>query len=149
MKRYLVILSVVLLVIFGIVIGYYALDEEKALEINFEKFFNNPEQFDGKNVIIEGFYFHGWEIIVLCEKLELSGYAEGHLVPGGRMIWVEGGIPRDVYDMLYNQQMMGPEESFGKIRILGVFEYGGKYGHLGGFIAQIIPQKVDLVKWSP
>ena len=65
------------------------------------------------------------------------------------MIWVEGGTPKDVYDMLYVQQMMGPEERFGRIRIQGVYEYGGKYGHLGGFISQIIPHKVDLLKWSP
>ena len=149
MKRYLIILSIILLVVFGITIGYNALNKDKVHEVDLEKIFTSSDQYNGKNVIIEGFYFHGWEIIVLCEKLEPSGYAEGHFVPGGRMIWVEGGIPKDVYEMLYKQEMMGPEERFGKIRIQGIYEYGGKYGHLGGFSSQIISLKVDQLQWSP
>jgi len=111
--------------------------------------FSSPDQYNGKNIVIDGFYFHGWEVIVLCEKLEYSGYAEKHLVPGGRMIWVEGGIPPDVYEMLHKQHMMGPQERFGKTRVKGKFEYGGKYGHLGGFSSQIIPSEVELLHWSP
>ena len=149
MKRYLIIFSIISLVIFGIAISYNALKEDEVKNVNLEKLFSSSDQYNGKNVIIEGFYFHGWEIIVLCEKLEPSGYAEGHLVPKGRMIWVEGGIQKNLYDMLYKQQIMGPEERFGKIRIQGIYEYGGKYGHLGGYSSQIIPLKVELLKWSP
>ena len=58
-------------------------------------------------------------------------------------------IQKNIYDMLYKQLIMGPEERFGKIRIQGIYEYGGKYGHLGGFNSQIIPLEVDLIQWSP
>jgi hypothetical protein len=49
------------------------------------------------------------------------------------MIWREGGIPREIYDNLSQQTMMGPIERYGKVRISGVFEHGEKYGHLGQF----------------
>ena len=140
---------IISLVIFGIAVGYNALNKDKVHEVDIEDIFSDSDKYNGKNVIIEGFYFQGWEIIVLSEKLEPSGYAEGHLVPEGRMIWVKGGIPKEVYEMLYKQQMMGPEEQFEKIRIQGINEYGGEYGHLGGFNSQIIPHKVDLLQWSP
>ena len=58
-------------------------------------------------------------------------------------------IPREVYDALYQQQMMGPTERYGKVRLKGQFEYGAKYGHLGGYSSQIIPSEVELLKWSP
>lgn len=74
--------------------------------VTFEQLFSNPEQYNGKTITIDGFYFHGFEVIVLCEALEYSGYAEGHLIPEGGMMWVEGGIPVEVYDQLYEQQMM-------------------------------------------
>jgi hypothetical protein len=94
---------------------------------------------------LEGSYFHGWGIIVLAEKLEYSGYAEGHLVPRGKMIWVDGGIPKEVFDKLYEQRMMGPTERYGKLRVTGKFEYEGKFGHAGGYSYQIAPANVELL----
>jgi hypothetical protein len=75
----------------------------------FEQLFADPDKYNGNTIAIEGFCFHGWEIIALGEMLEFSGYAPGHLVPKGRMVWIEGGIPIEVYDKLYRQNMMGPE----------------------------------------
>lgn len=123
--------------------------EPKAHEVTFEQLFSSPEQFHGKDIILEGFYFHGFETIVLAESLEYSGYAEGHLVPRGRMLWIEGGIPLEIYNQLYQQQMMGPDERYGKIKVKGQFEYGGQYGHLGGYNYQITPSQVEILPWSP
>lgn len=118
-------------------------------EITFDELFSSPERYSGKEVTLEGFYFHGFETIVFAEKLELSGYAAGHLVPKGRMLWVEGGIPLDIYSRLNTQSMMGPEERYGRVRITGVFSYGGQCGHLGGFNAQITPKEIVLLDWAP
>ncbi len=118
-------------------------------EVTFDELFSRPETYAGKEITLEGFYFHGFETIVLAERLEPSGYAEGHLVPKGRMLWVESGIPLDIYNRLYTQSMMGPEERYGKVRITGVFSYGGEYGHLGGSNAQIRPREVELLDWAP
>jgi hypothetical protein len=149
MNRNLVLFCVFLLTIFGLLIGFPALNKKNVQEVTFEQLFTNPDQFNGKNIVLEGFYFNGWEIIVLCEKLENSKYSEEHLVPNGSMIWIEGGIPQDVHEKLYKQQTMGPEERFGKIRIHGKFEYNGQYGHLGSYSTQIVPSKVVLLQWSP
>jgi len=123
--------------------------EQEAQQVTLEQLFSNPHKYNGEYVITEGFYFGGFEVIVLSENLEYSGYAEGHLIPKGRMLWLEGGIPKEVYDRLYSQQTMGPLERYGKIRVEGKFEYGGKYGHLGGYNYQITPSQVDLLPWSP
>ena len=124
-------------------------NQEKSGEVTFEQLFSNPGQYNGRDITLEGFYFQGFEVQVMVESLEYSGYAEGHLVPKGKMLWVEGGVPLEVYNGLYQQSMTGPEERYGKVRITGKFEYGGKYGHLGGHISQIIPSNAELLEWSP
>jgi hypothetical protein len=117
--------------------------------VTFEQLFSNPSAYDNRNVTIEGFYFHGFETIVLSERLEYSGFAAGHLIPKGRMIWISGGIAKEVYDKLDQQQMMGPLERYDKVRITGKFEYGEKYGHLGGYDRQITPIETTILPWSP
>jgi len=104
---------------------------------------------NGKEVTIEGFFFLGFEIMVLSEELINSGYAEGHLIPGERMLWIEGGIPTSIHDELYEQQMMGPSERYGKVLVRGVFQHGGEYGHLGAYQYQISPSEIQLLSWSP
>ncbi len=119
-------------------------------EVTFDELFASPERYSGAEVVLTGFYFHGWETIVLSERLEPTGRAEGHLWPQGRKVWIEGDLaPADVYDQLYVQEMIGPEERLGKLRISGRFEYGEVYGHVGGFEAQIVPAVVELLEWSP
>ncbi|MFC1870631.1 hypothetical protein ACFLYE_05145 [Chloroflexota bacterium] len=121
----------------------------EAKEVTFEQLFSAPEGYSGKDIVLEGYYFQGWETIVLCEELVYSGNAPGHLIPNGKMLWIENGVPREIYDSAYQQQMMGPLERYAKVRIKGKFEYGGKHGHLGGFDSQVIPSEVALVPWSP
>lgn len=101
--------------------------------ITFEQLIENPEKYSSVEIEIEGYFYQGFETIVVSERLEPSGFAEGHLVPKGVMIWIEGGIPREIFDNLSQQTMMGPIERYGKVRTSGVFEYGEKYGHLGQF----------------
>jgi hypothetical protein len=118
-------------------------------EITVEQLMANPEKYNGDVVVVRGYYFHGWETVLLCEGLKYSGLAEGHIGPDGETMWVEGGLPLDVYEKLYIQSDMGPEERYGKIRVKGKFETGGQYGHLGAFDSQISPQEVELLLWSP
>jgi hypothetical protein len=109
----------------------------------------DPAKYNDRPVTVQGFYFHGFETIVLSENLEYSGYAEGHLVPSGETVWVEGGIPQAVYDELYVQSMMGPSERYGKVKMKGKFAAGGQYGHVGAYSYQISPVEVELLPWSP
>jgi len=146
MTRRFVVVVVKVLLIMSIAISCTRWQSETPLTL--EQLFANPGKYNGKTVTLEAFYFHGWETIVLSERVEPSGYAPGHLVPKGRLIWVESGIPKEIYDALYVQQMMGPAERIGKLKVKGKFEYGGKYGHVGGFDAQIVPSEVELLPWS-
>ena len=138
-----------LLLIIGFTIGCSEERANEAQDATLEQLFTNPDKYNGKQVIVEGFYFHGFETIVLSERLEYSGYAEGHLVPKGKMLWVEGGIPKGIYDKLNLQQMMGPAERYGKVKITGKFEYGGQFGHVGAYASQIVLLEVELLPWSP
>ena len=118
-------------------------------EVTFEKLFSNPQKYNGKSIVFEGFYFQGFESNLLCEGIGPSGYAEGHLTPKGNFLWVEGGLPLEIYNQLYQQNMMGPSERFGKVRIKGIFNYGGKFGHMGAFSYQITLSEVELLPWTP
>ena len=146
---YLVLSIIVLALSVSLITACKQDEKTKTQEVTFEQLFASLDKYDGKYIDIEGIYFHGFEIIVLSENIGYSEFAQGHLVPKGKMIWIEGGIPQNIYDELHKQEMMGPEERFGKIRINGKFEYGGKYGHLGGYDSQIIPSEVAIIPWSP
>jgi hypothetical protein len=122
---------------------------QKAQPVTFASLFASPEKYNGKLITIEGFYFQGFEVNVLSEKLENSGYAPGHLVPKGQTIWIEGGLPLEIYDKLNRQQMMGPTERYGKVRLTGTFEYGGQYGHLGSSGSQIVLAEAQLLPYPP
>lgn len=118
-------------------------------QVSFEELLSNPVSYNGKEIVLEGFYFHGFEIQVLAENLRLSGFAEDHLVPDGNMLWVNGSIPINIYNGLNVQSMMGPEERYGKVRITGRFEYGSQYGHLSSYGSQITLSKLELLEWTP
>jgi hypothetical protein len=62
------------------------------------------------------------------------------------LLWIDGGIPREIYDRLVQQNMMVPDERYGKVKINGLFGYGGKYGHLGQFEFQVKPTLVELLE---
>ncbi len=142
MKRLWVLIVICLVLATGSLGGC---NQSKTEEVNFEQLFTNPARYHNKNITIEGFYFHGFETIVLAESLEYSGFAASHLAPKGRMLWVEGGISWEAYNALNQQQMMGPVERYGKVRITGKFEYGGEYGHVGGYDRQITPADTILI----
>jgi len=117
--------------------------------ITFEELFSAPEKYHEQTIVIDGFIFLGFETMVLSEELIHSGYAEGHLIPSARMLWFEGGVPTEIYSRLHEQNMMGVGENYGKLRVEGVFSYGGEYGHLGMYHYQITPSEIELLTWSP
>ena len=146
-RRYPIYMALILIVL-ALVVGCGE-QQQTAQDVSFDQLFSSPGKYNGKQITLEGFYFSGFEANVISERLDYSGYAEGHLVPKGRMMWVEGGLPLDIYNRLQQQQMMGPTERYGKVRIIGKFQYGGKFGHLGGYEYQIIPATVELLPWTP
>ena len=143
------VFCLLLLSIAGLSTGCRAAETTGAREVTLEELLSSPERYNGRHVTLEESYFDGFEVQVIAESLEYSGYAEGHLAPRGRMVWVEGRLPGDVYEKLERQEMMGPEERYGRVRITGAFECGEEYGHAGGYDCQITPSEVQLLPWSP
>ena len=140
--KFIIIIGMMLLLLtFAIGCG-----QDKNQEVTFQELLTNPGEFEEKEITLVGFYFQGFEVQVIAERLEYSGYAVGHMVPKGEMIWLEGGLPAEVYDRLYQQKIMTAEERYGKVRVTGTFECRGKYGHLGGYNPQIVPSKVILLE---
>ncbi|MFC2036020.1 hypothetical protein ACFLUJ_07890 [Chloroflexota bacterium] len=131
-------------------LGCNKLDTPKVIpEVTFQQLMSDPNKYNGMNIVIEGFYYQGFETITLCEKLAYSGLAPGHLVPEGEKLWIEKGVPKEIYENAYQQQMLGPLERYGKVKVKGQFEYGEEYGHLGQYKYQIIPIEVGLIMWTP
>ena len=112
MKSYVPVVCVLLLSTMGLTISCSKEQATEVQGVNFDQLLTTPEQYNGQDVTIEEFFFHGFEIVVLSENLEYSGYAEGHLVPKGKVLWIEGAISKEVYDRLYKQEMMGPTERY-------------------------------------
>ena len=119
-------------------------------DVTFDELLSDPDRYKGRVIRLGGFYFQGFETTVLSERMEYSGIAEGHLWPQGQMIWIENNrIPNEIYDQLFEQTMIGPTERYGKLRIEGRVDYGARYGHAGGFVAQIVPAEIELLPWTP
>ncbi|MFC2024519.1 hypothetical protein ACFLTJ_02965 [Chloroflexota bacterium] len=148
-KNMLYPLIVSMIVIVSMAFGCIDTRPSNDVAVTFEQLYSNPNQYNGKEITIEGFIFLGFEIMVLSDELKDSGYAEGHLIPGEKQLWFESGIPTEIYDQLYEQSIMGFSENYGKLRVEGTFRYGQQYGHLGIYDYQISPTEMELLSWSP
>jgi len=110
-----------------------------------------PEKYNGQAVSFTGFYFSGFEITVVCESLEPQEGWQGNYTPGGIEIWATGSFPESVVSKLYVQpnNPTGYPAYYGKVEITGVFEYGGKYGHMDAYHYLLNITEVKLVDWKP
>lgn len=146
---FIVLIAAMVVSLIGIGFASRGVTPAGTAKITFEGLISNPAAYNEKTVEIDAFVFIGFEVNVLCQSLESSGLAPGHLVPRGVPVWIEGGIPPQVYRSLYYQEMQGPLERFGKVHITGRFQYGGKYGHLASYDYSITPRQMSLLAWSP
>ena len=107
--------------------------------VNFSQIISQPDQYNDQTVILDAFYFSGFEISALSESLEPSGSSTGNLVPAGTLIWVAGGLSQALYKSCIPRPntASGYAERFGKMRIAGKFESGASYGHLNSYNYQI------------
>ncbi|MDD4923375.1 MAG: hypothetical protein PHF74_00885 [Dehalococcoidales bacterium] len=111
----------------------------------------NPESYNGKYIIIEGYWFSGFEIVTLAERLEASDFAEGNVQPAGIKIWISSGLSQEVSDKLYLQEnnATGYPAYYGKVELTGVLEYGGEYGHLNSYSYLLTIYESLWIDWEP
>lgn len=119
--------------------------------VTFNELIAQPDNFNGKQATVEGFYFSGFEIVSLSDNLIASTYRPENLAPKPPLIWIEGNLGENVYNRLYvqNNTPSGYPEHFGKVKITGTFTSGGKYGHLDSYQYKITISKAELLPWSP
>jgi hypothetical protein len=121
------------------------------VSVTFDQLINQPSVYNGKFIIVEGFYFSGFEIAALSTGLLTATYNPNNLTPKQPLIWITGNLGKDVYDNLYHQTdtPSGYTENFGKVRVTGTFQYGSKYGHLDAYSYQVNVTSGALLPWSP
>ena len=119
--------------------------------ITFSQLTADPAKYNGQTVTIDGFWFDGFEIEVLAERLIPSSFAPGNLQPDGVTIWAYGGLPADISAQLYTQQnnSTGYPVHYGKVELTGILEYGGGYGQMNSYQYQLTVQSAKLLTWSP
>ena len=119
--------------------------------ITFSQLTADPEKYNGQTVTIEGFWFDGFEIEVLAERLISSDFAPGNLQPDGLKIWVKNGLPEGVNQQLYLQanNPTGYPAHYGKVELTGILEYGGQYGQMNAYQYQLTVQSAKLMPRNP
>jgi hypothetical protein len=120
-------------------------------KVSFPDLISNPERYDGKNIRIEGYWFDGFEIVVLAERLEPSDFSPGNVQPGGARIWIKGGLSEEVSSQLYLQpdNPTGYPAHYGKVELTGKLEYGEQYGHMNAYQYQMTVTESRLLPWNP
>ncbi len=147
MKRWLL----TLLILFSPITPLAGCASGQAAIVAFTDLISNPERYNGQDITIEGYWFDGFEIVVLAERLEPSGFAAGHLQPGGAKIWIKGGLSEEVSSQLYLQSNnpTGYPAHYGKVELTGKLEYGGQYGHMNAYQYQLTVTESRLLPWTP
>jgi hypothetical protein len=119
--------------------------------ITFSQLTADPEKYNSQTVTLEGFWFDGFEIEVLAERLISSDFAPGNLQPDGLKIWVKNGLPEGISQQLYLQanNPTGYPAHYGKVELTGTLEYGGQYGQMNSYQYQLTVRSANLIPWNP
>lgn len=119
--------------------------------LTFSKLISRADDYNGKTVTLEAFYFSGFEISALCGSVGPSTSGAWRIVPNGTLIWVEGGISPELQNQLYAQTdtPSGYTEHIGRLKVSGRFETSGHYGHLDAYQYQINITSAEQLEWSP
>jgi hypothetical protein len=148
LKKYLFIFSVFALCVLAL--PGCTPEEESSSEVSFADLAANPQDYNGKEITIEGYWFDGFEIAVLAERLEPSSFVEGNVQPAGIKIWATG-LSGEVSNKLYLQEndYTGYPAHYGKVELTGILEYGGEYGHLNSYSYRITISESKWIEWNP
>jgi hypothetical protein len=119
--------------------------------VTFDELLAKPEQYNSKTVTVDGIYVNGWEWTVLAGNITFIGNSGSkELKAVGNAIWFAGFLPQDVRDHLYQYTSPGAgPQRYGKVRVTGIFESGGKYGNMDAYRYRITASKVELLDWTP
>ena len=125
--------------------------DAKSVAVTINDLITNPEQYSGKTVTVEGIYVRGWEVDVLAESAAFLGTGKAkELKPVGATIWFAGLVPVEVQNGLYKfDSAQFGVQSYGKVRVTGLFETEGDYGNMNQYKYRITATKIELLDWTP
>jgi hypothetical protein len=123
---------------------------EEVSSVDFMQLINLPPDYNNKLVAFDAFYFSGFEIQALAGALSHPA-GSSRWMPDQPLIWITGNIPQNVIDQLHTQTdtPSGYTERFGKIRVTGKFEFGGKYGQLDSYLYRLTATDASILDWNP
>ena len=111
----------------------------------------NPQQYHNKTVTVDGIYITGWESTILANDVTfISSGSKKELTIVGNAIWFAGFMPLKIQEKLYQHTSPGAGlQHFGKVRVTGLFEYGGPYGYGNAYRYRINLEKAQWLEWTP
>jgi hypothetical protein len=122
----------VVLIVMGLLLTPLINGCVRSIKVGIDDLTSDPRSYQKKEVCTEGIYASGFEV----NALAASTYREGDAVyltePA---IWIEGAQIRSRSDCF--ESATTPPIEFCKVTVCGFFEFGGQYGHLGGYEYQL------------
>ena len=122
-------------------------DTDKIL--TFSELITSADEYNGKTVTVEGFYFSGFEITALAGSLGWAEFEPERIVPQQPLIWTS--LERNIQSELLTQTKTpsGYPEYFGKVRVTGKFETGETYGHMNAYTFKLTVTSTAVLAWTP
>ena len=93
----------------------------------------NPDKFNGKKIRTTGIRVSGFEVNALSES---TIERDGAVYLKEPTIWLEGDTVGNEQDC-FKGKVGFPPATFCTVDVTGIFEYGDRYGHTGGYKFQI------------
>jgi hypothetical protein len=148
-KNKLVLFLVLVLALLSVMISGCGNSASQSIAVS--QLISQADKYKGKTVTFEAFYFGGFEISALAESVGPANSGVWRIVPNGTLIWVKSGISQELHDKFYKQTdtPSGYTEYIGKLKVSGIFETGGKYGHMDAYHYQMAITSAELLEWSP
>lgn len=100
--------------------------------VDFGVLVSKPQHHHGRSVCTTGVYVSGWETSALGAS---THEADGAIYLTEPVIWIEGAEIRSRSDWFITQTT--PPAEFCKVKVCGLFEYGGDYGHAAAYDYQL------------
>jgi hypothetical protein len=147
MLRTIGIIAVLLLLAVPVLAGCGQSNNES---VTFSELISQAQNYNGKTVTFEAFYFSGFEISALAESLGPALSNPSRITPQGTLIWTTG-LPSDIFEQLYVQTdtPSGYPEQFGKVLVTGTFETGETYGHMNAYNYKLTITTAEVLDWTP
>ncbi len=138
--------AVLLITLIALVPGCGTGSAEETL--TFSELITGADNYNGKTITVEGFYFSGFEITALAGSLGHAQYDPDRIVPQQPLIWtmLERGIQAELDTQ--TDTPSGYPEYFGKVRVTGTFETGETYGHMNAYNYRLTVSKTEVLGWT-